>query len=333
MVAAATEPVDPNVDLWIDTSTDGSGITALDDRYVNADGDWMSGYLGVDRNLASGALPGLWVRNSADGGSAEVWTDRSGAGTSGLRIHADGKTRWLIADDGTRLVIARYNQTTGAWVETAGMFDGTDGHFFAAAGLKYKTINISGTNLNDLRVSGFYDGQNMTNAPGTGWYYVEHQEHSLNQSIWRSQRLYDFNGTFMYFRTMSNGTWTSWRFIGKSESTVVPATNWTHYGGAYGNVTCAHASGMVTVSGLFKTTTTVSFTQNGAVVMGTLPSSSWYPARTALTAGMQSSSLGGNIAARVDVNTAGQITFTPHANGSFAAGQWVSVNASYPVNA
>ena len=33
------------MDLWIDTSTDGSGITALDDRYVNADGDTMTGAL------------------------------------------------------------------------------------------------------------------------------------------------------------------------------------------------------------------------------------------------------------------------------------------------
>lgn len=94
------------------------------DRFVEKTGDEMTGALTINRN--GGAA--LVAKSAA--GSSEIWTDRAGSGISGLRIHVDGKVRWLIADDGTRLAIARYNPTTGAWVQTALGIDGNTGDVY-----------------------------------------------------------------------------------------------------------------------------------------------------------------------------------------------------------
>lgn len=86
----------------------------------------------------------------------------------------------------------------------------------------FNTINwdfaesLSGGNLNTLTQSGFYDGDNMTGAPSTGWYYVIHQRHSnAAASTWHTQIAIDLgspvtNAGKMYTRTMVNGTFQAW---------------------------------------------------------------------------------------------------------------------------
>jgi len=61
-------------------------------------------------------------------GAAELITDGAASSTSGLRIKQDGITRWLFADDNAdRLVLARYDKTTGAWVQSALAVSSDDG--------------------------------------------------------------------------------------------------------------------------------------------------------------------------------------------------------------
>jgi hypothetical protein len=56
VVVSDTMPVDASVELWVDRDTDlgNSGWTALDSRYVNADGDAMTGPLAMGGQKVTG---------------------------------------------------------------------------------------------------------------------------------------------------------------------------------------------------------------------------------------------------------------------------------------
>ena len=78
-----------------------------------------------------------------------------------------------------------------------------------------KTKNVSSTDLNNLKKTGFYDGDNMINAPGgaVGWFYIEVIEHTFNPVDWVTQTAYDFNGGKLWFRNLSNGVWGAWNSV------------------------------------------------------------------------------------------------------------------------
>lgn len=86
--------------------------------------------------------------------------------------------------------------------------------------------NISGMNLNSEcgQFSGIYMGNEMVNAPDTGWFFVIHMAHN---SLYQTQMAYAFNGTHkIYCRNLVNGTWGKWsNFImadGFSSSMATP---------------------------------------------------------------------------------------------------------------
>lgn len=57
IVTDTAQPTDPDVDIWIDTSTDGSGYAALDTRYAGVGVDWVD---------LSPYLQGTWSGYSAN---------------------------------------------------------------------------------------------------------------------------------------------------------------------------------------------------------------------------------------------------------------------------
>jgi hypothetical protein len=74
---------------------------------------------------------------------------------------------------------------------------------------------ISNTNLNDLNVSGFYDGTAMTNAPSAAWWYILHVKHSdplNNGDQWAFQMAVSLDTTPItrYFRHKYNNVWQAW---------------------------------------------------------------------------------------------------------------------------
>ncbi|WP_222119654.1 pyocin knob domain-containing protein, partial [Paenibacillus sp. IHBB 10380] len=77
-------------------------------------------------------------------------------------------------------------------------------------------ILAAGTNLNNIRTTGFYDGTGLINAPGNGWYYIEVQSHSSNPGAWTIQKAHDFNNNTYYQRTCTNGTWSVWQELFQS---------------------------------------------------------------------------------------------------------------------
>lgn len=79
--------------------------------------------------------------------------------------------------------------------------------------------DVSNTDINNLDTTGFYKGQNLTNAPESGsgvYWYIIHLKHA---STYMSQIAIKLNvsGTtplgFVLTRTMATGTWGPWRQI------------------------------------------------------------------------------------------------------------------------
>lgn len=81
-----------------------------------------------------------------------------------------------------------------------------------ARGLTGTTKNISNTDLNSLVANGFYSGNNLTNAPDTGFYYVEVIQHGTGGSYIMQRitgvNLINVNKTFQ--RVKDGTTWTGW---------------------------------------------------------------------------------------------------------------------------
>ncbi len=75
------------------------------------------------------------------------------------------------------------------------------------------TRNVSSRNMNDIRENGFYDGTDMTNAPGTGWFWFDVINHSLNPDQWCTQIAYQFGENTIYQRNQANGNWGPWEKI------------------------------------------------------------------------------------------------------------------------
>lgn len=70
--------------------------------------------------------------------------------------------------------------------------------------------DISSTDLNNLDVTGFYRGSNLTNAPVSNtWFYVLHLKHS---SVYKQQIAIRFgtSNNATHTRTLDNGTWSAW---------------------------------------------------------------------------------------------------------------------------
>jgi len=91
-----------------------------------------------------------------------------------------------------------------------------------------RAIDISGANLNDYTSAGFYNGELMTNAPNSGWFWITVERYS-NDANWVHQTATSFgaNNTanIIYSRTNSGGTWTSWKTLTTS-SDISGTTNY-----------------------------------------------------------------------------------------------------------
>nr|WP_260871492.1 pyocin knob domain-containing protein [Paenibacillus sp. Y412MC10] len=70
-------------------------------------------------------------------------------------------------------------------------------------------IDISGQNLNNILLTGFYKGNGMINAPAlsSGWGYVEVIRHA---ETWVLQKIYDLHADRFYMRRRTDSGWTAW---------------------------------------------------------------------------------------------------------------------------
>lgn len=71
------------------------------------------------------------------------------------------------------------------------------------------TKNYTG-NLNNITENTIVDCYNVTNSPGSGWYYIHHIGHSLDSSKNATQIAYGLNNADVKRRRKSDGTWSAW---------------------------------------------------------------------------------------------------------------------------
>lgn len=83
--------------------------------------------------------------------------------------------------------------------------------------LTRKTTVISGTDLNNIKQTGFYNGDGCPNAPGSGWYYYEVISHT-HDTNWVKQIAHDFNSDKIFVRrgqsNTGNTAWYPWTEVG-----------------------------------------------------------------------------------------------------------------------
>lgn len=182
----------------------------------------------TDKTKLDGVATGAEVNVQAD------WTQATSTDDSFIRnkptVSAlEGTTAPVMngtAAVGTAVTSSRSDHVHGsdtAKANTTALTDGSVSAHFDE--LRFDNVRaISNTNLNDLNTSGFYDGNNLTNAPGASasWFYIEHLRHSNFADVnWRMQKAYGLgspNSGFsavgtMYIRTMASGTWSAWRTV------------------------------------------------------------------------------------------------------------------------
>lgn len=84
------------------------------------------------------------------------------------------------------------------------------------------------TDLNTVKTTGYYRCNNSTNSPSkiSGWAYIEVIKHSDTYVL---QKIYSYDGNYIYSRTLNNNTWTSWKSLmgGLSYKKAITASNWS----------------------------------------------------------------------------------------------------------
>lgn len=115
VVVADTMPVDANVELWVDRDADlgNSGWTALDSRYINADGDAMTGPLA----MGSQKITGLGTATAAGDAMSQ-----SAADTRYVNVAGDAMTGALAM--GAQKITGLATPTVATDAATMGYVDG-----------------------------------------------------------------------------------------------------------------------------------------------------------------------------------------------------------------
>ena len=144
------EPTDDEIDIWVHPTENLDGWGLMDARYALKAGDVF------DSNVSIVAPANV----------AEFITDGVSTSTSGLRMKQGGITKWLFATDNIgRLVFARYDDTTGSWIETNLSFSPDTGY-----------INFPNDRIRFNNISSFYGpvitqgGTTLTYTAYTGVY-------------------------------------------------------------------------------------------------------------------------------------------------------------------
>lgn len=163
--------------------------------------------------------------------SSSDWGSFS-AGTSGIAVLAQNA---YIDRDSNAM---RYKNTHGSlgarglylhpvnglqWFDTGGGATTKDAEFSPVlrplASVTARAMAV--TDLNELSETGFFNGSNLVNAPGSGWFYILVMSHHFDSVSYRVQIAFDFEGNFAYYRTCNVKKWTPWKqFITGTGGTV-----------------------------------------------------------------------------------------------------------------
>lgn len=176
--------------------------TILTAAIYNADHlNHITNALALNADKVEGATPPVTA------GNAVVFKDASGAAFEDFGDAPVSETDFAANNVSIAASIATRVAKTGDTMSGA----------LTTVGLKWTmaTQLAPSTDLNSVTDSGFYDGQTLTNAPDTGWWYILVQRHSNNanfvvQTAWE---LDTPSNDVVHIRWRRSGTWTDWRRV------------------------------------------------------------------------------------------------------------------------
>lgn len=301
------------------------------------------GYILSVGNAGTTADAATVILNGADagagGGGGELRFTKNGANKWSLYTLGSGDGNLYVRDQANAKMVATF--TPGG--TDASSVNVTD--LLTSDRLLYRrSVDISGSNLNNLTQAGVYNGSNMTNAPDANWWYIEVLMHSNfvgATPTYMVQRatLLTSASPLVYQRSMNGaGVWNPWYRIDNNEfynpnawQNVSFQNSWVNYAGSYQLCQYRKLGDMVQLRGMAKLGTV------GTTIF-TLPSGYRPPAylifavavgsRAALTSGAASTGTAHThpitqteAMGRLNVNTDG--TVTPN---STVTNTWISLD-------
>ncbi|MEI7027913.1 pyocin knob domain-containing protein [Paenibacillus sp. y28] len=92
----------------------------------------------------------------------------------------------------------------------ADLLDGKQATDFAPSGFGLGTASqsISGKDLNHIRETGWYHGNEVVNAPGAGWHWFEVIRHEASDNV--LQQAWSYFSSDQYVRRLQEGVWGPW---------------------------------------------------------------------------------------------------------------------------
>ncbi|URZ18783.1 tail fiber protein [Clostridium felsineum] len=161
--------------------------------------------IGNMNNLTSAgiyALGGITTNAPTNGGSSQ-W------GTVIVTVSGDVVSQLVLGyeDD---IYYRSYSQGVG-WRNWISIKD-SSAYAPSGYGLGTYATDITGQDLNNYKVTGFYRGRNCINAPNNSdWFYIQTIGH--DGMSWAQQIAWDFYGDVMCTRRLANGTWQNWIMV------------------------------------------------------------------------------------------------------------------------
>lgn len=177
------------------------------------------------------------IMNGADagagGGGAEIRMSKNGAAKWSIYTLGSGDGNLYIRDQANAKMVATF------------MPGGTDASMLSVTDLLHadrirsiRCQDISGTDLNSLTFQGTFNGSSMTNAPDSGWWYIESMIHTNLVSNYAVQRAVELvsNAPRVFVRSKTAGTWNAWQpmsLVTTPWTNLSYANSWANYGAPY----------------------------------------------------------------------------------------------------
>lgn len=172
---------------------------------------------------------GSWFPIASSDGTlqAELFAQSANRLATPRSISLTGGVTGSVAFDGSANVSLAAtvppNSHTHTIANVSGLQTTLDGKTNVRGHSNGTVTQISNSNLNDLIESGVFMGSTMTNAPDTGWWYVQNLVHNSN---YVTQIAYRLNSTDqrIQIRIKNNGTWQAWQTFMLSTDNAPTAT-------------------------------------------------------------------------------------------------------------
>lgn len=172
---------------------------------------------------------GSWFPIASSDGTlqAELFAQSANRLATPRTISLTGGVTGSVAFDGSANVslaaTVPSNSHTHTIANVSGLQTTLDGKTNVRGHSNGTVTQISNSNLNDLIESGIFMGSTMTNAPDTGWWYVQNLVHNSN---YITQIAYRLNSTDqrIRIRIKNNGTWQAWQTFMISTDNAPTAT-------------------------------------------------------------------------------------------------------------